>query len=145
MLQKRGRYSMKNEDKELMNFVKEWIDIAEEDLILAKHGLSISSGISYRMICYHSQQSAEKYLKAYLVFNKVEFPYSHNITTLLDLCSYIDKFAERLRDAEILTAYATAMRYPGEYRKLKKNDAANSVGLLKKSDLVSEINYRRWD
>jgi HEPN domain-containing protein len=111
---------MKNKSKELIDFVQQWIDIAEEDLTLTKHGLSISSGISYRIICYHSQQSAEKYLKAYLVFHKIEFPYTHNITTLLDLCSNIDKFAEQLRDSEILSVYATANRYPGEYRNLRR-------------------------
>jgi HEPN domain-containing protein len=85
---------MKNK-KEIEVYVKEWIDIAEEDLLLAKKGLLISSGISYRIICFHSQQSAEKYVKAFLIFHRVDFPYTHNITTLLDLCSNIDKFAER--------------------------------------------------
>jgi hypothetical protein len=37
-----------------------------------------------------------------------------------------------LRDAESLKAYATAMRYPGEYRKLKKTDAVTSVKLAEK-------------
>lgn len=136
---------MKKENNELSSYIKQWIDIAEEDLALAKRGLSVSSGISYRIICFHSQQSAEKYLKAYLIFHEVEFPYTHNITTLPYLCSNIDKFAEQLRSAEVLTAYATAMRYPGEYRKLKKTDAQKSVKLAEKVRLGVRNKFNlRW-
>jgi HEPN domain-containing protein len=120
---------MKDESKETIKLVNQWIDIAEEDFNLAKIGLSISSGVSYRIIAFHSQQCAEKYLKAFLVFHDVNFPYTHNITTLIDLCSKIDNSFEKLRKAEILTSYATANRYPGEFRKLRKQDALNSVKL----------------
>ena len=123
---------MNDRNKVLSQQVNEWIEIAEEDLKFAKHGFSISSGVPYRIIAFHSQQCAEKYLKAFLLYNKVDFPYTHNITTLIDLCSEIDETLEELRDAEILTSYATANRYPSEYRKLKKNDAQNSVKLAEK-------------
>lgn len=123
---------MKENKKDLLLLVKQWIEIAEEDLKFAKHGLKISSSIPYRMIAFHSQQCAEKYLKAYLVYHNVEFPYTHNITTLLDLCSDIDKNFENLRDAELLTSYATAFRYPSEFRKLRKSDAVLSLNLANK-------------
>jgi len=123
---------MNDKNKVLSQQVKEWIEIAEDDLKFAKHGFSISSGVPYRIIAFHSQQCAEKYLKAFLLYNKVDFPYTHNITTLIDLCSEIDETLEELRDAEILTSYATANRYPSEYRKLKKSDAQNSVKLAEK-------------
>jgi HEPN domain-containing protein len=32
------------------------------------------------------QQRAEKHLKAYSVFREVDFPYTHNILRLLELC-----------------------------------------------------------
>lgn len=71
-------------------------------------------------------------MKAFLLYHKIDFPYTHNITTLLDLCEQIDATLEELRVAEILTSYATANRYPSEYRKLKKSDAQNSVKLAEK-------------
>ncbi len=123
---------MKSNFKELINIVNEWVIIADEDLKYAKLGLKISTGVSYRIISFHSQQCAEKYLKAYLVFSNTEFPYTHNITTLLDLCSLIDVAFESLRDSEILTSYATANRYPGAYRKLKKTDAVSAIKLASK-------------
>lgn len=118
---------MSAEKKIIAKKINEWIEIADEDLTIAKHGFSISSGVPYRIIAFHSQQCAEKYLKAYLVFHKIDFPYTHNITTLLDLCGNIDPSFESLRKTEILTSYATANRYPGEYRKLKKKDGLQAV------------------
>jgi HEPN domain-containing protein len=132
---RRAKLFMNDRNKILSQQVKEWIEIAEEDLKFAKHGFSISSGIPYRIIAFHSQQTAEKYLKAFLVFHKIDFPFTHNITTLLDLCSEIDGTLEELRETELLTSYATANRYPSEYRKLKKSDAQNSVKLAEKVKL----------
>jgi len=120
---------MKDKMVDLYKKVNEWIEIAEEDMSVAKLGFSISSAVSYRLIAFHSQQCAEKYLKAFLVYHKIDFPYTHNITTLIDLCSEIDEAFEELRDAEILTSYATANRYPSEYRKLRKVDGLKAVRL----------------
>lgn len=123
------KFFMKDKYNEVIRIVNQWIDIVEEDLKFAKHGLSISSGVSYRIITFHSQQCVEKYLKAFLLFHGIDFPHTHNIITLLDLCSEIDKSFERLRKAEILTSYATASRYPGEYGKLRKSEALSSIKL----------------
>jgi HEPN domain-containing protein len=123
---------MNGKNKTLSKKLNQWVEIADEDLKFAKHGFTISSGVPYRIIAFHSQQCAEKYLKAFLVYHKIDFPYTHNITMLIDLCSEIDDTLEELRAAEILTSYATANRYPSEYRKLKKIDAQNSVKLAEK-------------
>ena len=58
---------------------RKWISYAEQDLRLAKNGLTISSSCPYRLIAYHAQQCAEKYLKSYLVFKQLDFPYTHNM------------------------------------------------------------------
>ena len=60
---------------------------ADEDLSLARHGLTLESEVPYRLIAYHAQQCAEKYLKAYLVSRGVDFPYTHNIARLVELCA----------------------------------------------------------
>jgi hypothetical protein len=67
------------EEKERLRKVKEWARSADEDLRLARHGLALKSACPYRLIAYHAQQCAEKYLKAFLVFEGVDFPYTHNI------------------------------------------------------------------
>lgn len=132
MLLKRERSFMKNEEIILHQKVRQWIEITDEDLHFSRLGFKVSSSVSYRIIAFHAQQCAEKYLKAFLVYHKIDFPYTHNLTTLIDLCCDIDKSFEQLRDTEILTGYATANRYPSKYRKLKKNDAKKSIDLAEK-------------
>lgn len=70
---------------------------------------------------YHCQQAMEKALKAFLTLNETDFPKTHLLTVLLEQCIEIDPEFEEMRDAaEILTPYATAFRYPGDY--LEPND-----------------------
>jgi HEPN domain-containing protein len=83
----------------------------------------------YRLIAYHAQQCAEKCLKAYLVLRRVDFPYTHNIGHLLDLCSSHARWAESLRDAEELTPFAIAARYPGEGEEVSREEAIRSIEL----------------
>ncbi|MCD6155893.1 MAG: HEPN domain-containing protein [Candidatus Atribacteria bacterium] len=67
-------------------------------------------------MCFHSEQSAEKYLKAYLVYCNREIPRTHNIAELVYRCAEIEPEFRKLLDTDIpsLTSYAVAMRYPGE-------------------------------
>lgn len=73
-------------DPTVLKWVRQWISYAEDDFRLARHALSLSSDVPYRLIAYHAQQCAEKYLKAYLVSHNTDFPYTHNIKALLKLC-----------------------------------------------------------
>jgi len=102
-----------------------WISYAEEDLRMAKHGLTMSSSCPYRLIAYHAQQCAEKYLKAYLVYNKIDFPYTHNIRALLKLCN--NGWAKKLKEAEQLTPFAITTRYPGEDEEVTKKEAQEAI------------------
>lgn len=60
------------EEKERLRKAREWTRSADEDLRLARHGLSLKSACPYRLIAYHAQQCAEKYLKAFLVSEGVD-------------------------------------------------------------------------
>jgi HEPN domain-containing protein len=120
---------MNNERKELESQVYRWIEIAEEDLLLAKHAFSLKSNIPYRLICYHAQQCAEKYIKAFLVSKFIDFPYTHSINALIKLVPQEFNLITTLESAFTLTNYAVARRYPGEYQDIKKDDAINSVKL----------------
>ena len=63
---------MKPPDKIRDEFVRQWLLKAEEDLNAAKslitHGASFLS-----TVCFHSQQAAEKYLKAFLLIIRSSF------------------------------------------------------------------------
>lgn len=119
-------------DPAILKWVRQWISYAEDDLRLARHALSLSSNVPYRLIAYHAQQCAEKYLKAYLVFHNTDFPYTHNIKALLKLCGNHAAWASELKDAEELTPFAITARYPGEEIKVSKKAALGAIDLAEK-------------
>lgn len=120
---------MRTPDEATQRKVKEWLVYADDDLRFAHLGLSLpgEQAPPYRLVAYHAQQCAEKCLKAYLVCQGVDFPRTHNISTLLELCSDYAQWPLTLRDAEELTDYAVATRYPGEATEVTAQDAQRAI------------------
>ena len=123
---------MKAPDEAIVDKVLKWLNYGDEDLRLAKHGLSLSSSCPYRLIAFHAQQCAEKHLKAYLVFRGIDFPYTHNISRLLELCGDEAPWAESLLDAEELSPFATTVRYPGEEEEVTEEEAMRAINIAAK-------------
>jgi len=119
-------------DTDIFPKVRQWIDYGDEDLRLARYALTLSSGCPYRLIAYHAQQCTEKYLKAYLVYHRIDFPYTHNISRLLELCEENSGWPSKIREAEELTPFAITARYPGEDEKVTKKEALRAVGIAAK-------------
>ena len=113
---------------ELVAKVRQWAAHADDDLRVAQHTLTLPGDCPYRLVAYHAQQCAEKYLKGYLVLCGVDFPYTHNISRLLELCSEHSDWAGRLKDAEELTPFAISARYPGEEESVSEGEARRAVG-----------------
>jgi HEPN domain-containing protein len=65
--------------------VAEWASKAEEDLKTAAHMLRLEASSPTAIVCFHAQQAAEKYLKAYLVYRGTHFPKTHDVEELLAL------------------------------------------------------------
>jgi len=110
-------------------FTREWIRKAESDFKTAGHllqgGPDFNDGTAF-----HSQQAAEKYLKAFLVWHQIEFHKTHDIEALLRLAEKVnDKLPEILREAVILTPYGVDYRYPGEYPEVTIADAKRALRL----------------
>lgn len=72
--------------KDEIDLVKLWIKKAENDLITAQNSINIAPEPPLDTVCFHAQQCAEKYLKAYLVYHKVEFEKTHDLRELILLC-----------------------------------------------------------
>ncbi len=123
---------MKKREKLLDQKVLQWLSYAEEDLRLARHGLTLQSNCPYRLIAYHGQQCAEKCLKAYLVHKSIDFPYTHNIARLLELCAEHAPWAEKLTDAEQLSPFAITTRYPGEDEQVSREEATRAVEIAER-------------
>lgn len=91
---------------------REWIRKAEDDFqtaeILAARGKSLNDPI-----CFHCQQSAEKYLKALLQESGIAVPRTHDLEDLLALLlpnyGSLRRYRRRLR---FLTRFAVEPRYP---------------------------------
>lgn len=63
--------------------VRQWISRAENDLLNVRNNLAAQE-VPWDTICFHSQQAAEKYLKAVLVFHTQPVPRTHDLD--LDAC-----------------------------------------------------------
>jgi HEPN domain-containing protein len=93
---------------------KEWVEKAEDDFYSAELLLRAGEHPMPGNSCFHSQQSAEKYLKAFLVENNIDFPRSHQLMVLIELCAGLDvSFLEISQLCRHLESYAIAVRYPG--------------------------------
>lgn len=69
----------------------------------------------YDAACYHSQQCAEKYLKARLVEVGIAIPKTHDLLALLSLLLPIEPHWLVLQpQLNILNRFAVLYRYPGD-------------------------------
>ncbi|MBA4391895.1 MAG: hypothetical protein C0399_13305 [Syntrophus sp. (in: bacteria)] len=94
------------------SIVKEWIAKGEEDYNFARVNLEEGRNF-FAQICFHFQQAAEKYLKAFIVASDLEFRRVHDLGLLLKVCSTKDDSFEDLRETcEFLSAFYIEARYP---------------------------------
>ena len=95
--------------------VGEWIAKAEGDFQTAQRELRARRVPNYDAVCFHAQQCAEKYLKAFLVERKIPFRPIHDLEVLLGLVVPVNPEFEFVRDLLLLlNDYAVSFRYPGE-------------------------------
>jgi len=69
--------------------------------------------IPIEIICYHCQQSAEKYLKGFLALKGEEIKRTHDLVLLSKECQKHDEDFETIEeDGLMLTDYGVNVRYP---------------------------------
>jgi len=117
---------MKNE------IVQEWIKKAENDLLNAKTVIKISDPPT-DTICFHAQQCAEKYLKAFIISKEKEITRTHNLRYLLEECKEFAEDFENLREeAIILNSYSIETRYPGDFIEYSVEEALRAIEMAEK-------------
>jgi HEPN domain-containing protein len=95
------------------DLVRAWLRKAGSDLVAMR--ASARAG-SLDAACFHAQQAAEKYLKAYLIDQDRAIPHTHNLYKLFALCSESDPAFRQLIDtADLLTPFAVEARYDTEF------------------------------
>ncbi|MCD5390634.1 HEPN domain-containing protein [candidate division NPL-UPA2 bacterium] len=91
--------------------VKEWIEKAEQDFGFAS--TIIEHTDYFAQICFHFQQAAERYLKAFIIANGLEFRPVHNLLELLGICKQKEPGIEEIEEAcRYLNAFYIDTRYP---------------------------------
>ncbi|MEK7786863.1 MAG: HEPN domain-containing protein, partial [Chloroflexota bacterium] len=96
------------------DLVKGWLLKAESDIANAQMCLAANQALD--TACFHAQQAAERYLKAYLIANDIDFPFIHNLEKLLELCATNDESFLSLKFlCQELTPYAVGLRYDNEF------------------------------
>ena len=112
-----------------------WVRKAESDLAALELALNAETALD--TACFHAQQAAEKFLKAYLVSKGVDFPFTHNLARLLDLCEPLDPAFAQLRPiVEPLTPFAVELRYDDEFWPSKEIVTEAQSATLKLRDAV---------
>jgi HEPN domain-containing protein len=107
----------------------EWVQKADGDLRTATVTLTLGADCPAETVCFHAQQSAEKYLKALLVFKRIVFPRTHSIPMLMELLPKEMRPELNVIDQNRLTEYATVTRYPGDYDPISLAEARHAVKL----------------
>ena len=86
---------------------------AKSDRIAMEASLSAQA---FDAACCHSQQICEKCPKAFLAYSRVGFPYTHNLTKLIEIGAGIDAaFRSLLPTVTPLTPYAVELRYDDSF------------------------------
>lgn len=122
-----------HERKRLPSSPEEWMAHALSDLNLARLGQE-KEDILHEQICFHAQQAVEKALKAVLLFNKVDFPLTHDLDDLLDIAENAGiPLPTEIMDAGILTPYTVETRYPGYWEEITEQDVDEAIKLAKRT------------
>lgn len=114
---------------------EEWMDYAESDLRLARLAASDES-IRLEQICFHTQQAAEKAIKAALLKKGIDFPLTHDIEVLLEIAEDNGlPLSDSVQDAGQLTPYAVEARYPGSWMDIAETDVNEAINTAEQTIL----------
>ena len=132
------------------DLVKEWFEIASDDLRSAAFLFDKLCPKPLEIICYHCQQAVEKALKGFLIDRGIEPPYTHDLEDLRLMCmQYDSSFADSTVQnvCAILKGYATTTRYPNRPQ-IEETDAVFALNEAEKihklcADLIPPVDEKR--
>ena len=103
-----------------------WLRYAAEDLVTAETFLG-HPNVPPRQVCWHAQQSAEKALKAALIFLQIDFRRTHDLNVLRDLLPESWQLKTALPNLKDLNKWAVEARYPEKMQEATKAEATKAV------------------
>src|ERR1700677_5059372 len=124
---------------------RDWIRKAEEDYLAALYLARRRKRQLHNSVCFHCQQSAEKYLKARIEEAALRVPKTHDLESLLNVVIQVEPLWVALRPAlQNLTDFAVDFRYPGNEARMRQISRTQK----RRSAIVNpsgEKCGRRWD
>ncbi len=122
-----------------------WLKKADEDQVTCELLLQ-SEHFPAAVVCFHSQQMAEKLIKAYLTEKNIYFQRTHDLSFLLSkFLIPIDTNFNKLKEpCEYLTDFGILPRYPGDYEELDSTVAKDAFNhaLEIKSYIYNNLNQQ---
>jgi HEPN domain-containing protein len=107
---------------------KTWLSYAKSDLDAA-HALREKGDYFPRQICFLSQQTGEKALKAILVYLGINFPKTHDLDLIRELIPAGWKVKEEFPNLYELSVWAVESRYPGHTPDVTEHEARETLQL----------------
>jgi HEPN domain-containing protein len=93
--------------------IEDWYRFAGEDLAAARE--LAGRGSFHHQACLLSQQSVEKYLKAYLLSKGWKLVKTHELSQLVgECCTNDESFQTLYPSCELLNKFIVTGRYPGD-------------------------------
>ena len=112
---------------DIIHEVRLWIEKAEHDFLAAKHSMLLVDRGLTDIACFHAQQCAEKYLKAFLLLLGVHFPKTHDLRLLIDLVPRTAPLKLPLEEVVWLNRYSIEGRYPGDWEPIAVAEARSAL------------------
>jgi HEPN domain-containing protein len=121
-----------NDAPELVEKLRQWVEKAEEDYLVATRLLREPEDV-FSSICFHAQQCVEKYLKALLTLRGIQFPKTHSLRFLLEILP--DDADPGGTPAEIvpLSRYSADLRYPADAERVTRSEAEKAVAVASRA------------
>jgi len=95
--------------------LQQWLEKSNDDLRAAEYLSAMRHPTPDEIICFHCQQSAEKYLKAFIFSLDIEPDKTHDLEYLLEICQkHNTEFSILSSKIDILNRYSVSPRYPNE-------------------------------
>jgi len=118
---------------------REWVAKAEEDYLAALDLSRRRKVPLWSSVCFHAQQSAEKYLKARLQEAGLRIPKTHDLEVVLNLLLGIEPLWLALTPAsQRLTDFAVDFRYPGhDAQKAHAREALKDAKIIRQEVRIS--------
>ncbi len=119
---------------------KEWLTIAKTDLA-ASRKLAGDTEFATQSV-FHAQQSAEKAIKAFLVWHQLRFKKDHDLGYLGDIAIEKDITLSNLIDEAVsLNPYAVTARYPGFDDEIESLEVEAAILLAEKifNEILSRL------